>query len=125
MKLNEKIKISNSDLLDEIHYTPEIIIANLPYIPTNNMVNLQKEVRLTEPNNALDGGKNGLQIIEKLIMQASQKINYSNYAIILEIEENQEEKLEAILKKYLKVYKLEYTQDLQGIKRVITISNNS
>ena len=125
MKLNDKIKISNSDLLDEIHYTPDIIIANLPYIPTNNMVNLQKEVRLTEPNNALDGGKNGLQIIEKLIMQLSQKINYNNYAIILEIEENQEEKLEAILKKYLKIYKLEYTHDLQGIKRIITISNNS
>jgi release factor glutamine methyltransferase len=125
MELNQKINISKSDLLEQFQDAPDVTIANLPYIPTKNIMNLQKEVRLTEPKNALDGGKDGLQIIERLIMQLSQKINYDNYAIILEIEENQEEKLEAILKKYLKIYKIEYTHDLQDTKRVITISNNS
>jgi len=124
MKLNKQINIINSDLLEKFHDIPDIIIANLPYIPKKNMTTLQKEIRLSEPKNALDGGKNGLEIIEKLILQLSQKINYESYAIILEIEQNQDKELEIILKKYLKSYKTRYTNDLQGFKRVITVSNS-
>lgn len=46
------------------------IVANLPYVPPNRMSQLQPEVTLHEPHEALDGGSNdGSQLIRNLIVQ--------------------------------------------------------
>lgn len=45
-----------------------IIVGNLPYIPTSMMHSLTKEVRC-EPDMALDGGKDGLDLYRVLLSQ--------------------------------------------------------
>ena len=54
-----------------------LILANLPYIPTNQYMELDKSVKDFEPKKALDGGKDGLKYYKELlsIIQDSKKRN--------------------------------------------------
>ncbi|MEZ0300151.1 MAG: peptide chain release factor N(5)-glutamine methyltransferase [Candidatus Methylacidiphilales bacterium] len=51
--------------------TPQIIVANLPYIPTEQIPTLSREVQ-REPHLALDGGPDGLDLIRLLLPQAAE-----------------------------------------------------
>ena len=50
-----------------------MIVANLPYIPTENLDELDREVIDYEPLTALNGGKDGLEIISNLIHELEEK----------------------------------------------------
>jgi release factor glutamine methyltransferase len=66
------IRLLESDLLDS-QSLPErfqMILANLPYIPTGQINGLMREVR-HEPRLALDGGADGLDLIRRLISQSA------------------------------------------------------
>jgi release factor glutamine methyltransferase len=47
-----------------------IIVANVPYVPTNSIKLLPQEARLYEPKLALDGGKDGLDFQRKVAEEA-------------------------------------------------------
>jgi release factor glutamine methyltransferase len=64
----------------------DLILANLPYIPSPRMKNLQKSVKDFEPKKALDGGKDGLDLIRKLLKQAP-KFLKNEGIIILEVDD--------------------------------------
>ena len=49
---------------------PDLIVSNPPYIPTNYIAGLDPGVRDHEPALALDGGPDGLRVIERLAEQA-------------------------------------------------------
>lgn len=78
----------NSDLLtlwpkdQPIH----CLIANLPYIPTARLATLDPSVRDFEPHLALDGGPDGLVLVDQLLDQA-QTLLAPNGVIWLEIDE--------------------------------------
>ncbi len=75
-----------SNLLDNIGTSDQdLIIANLPYIPTENLNELDKEVIDYEPLSALNGGIDGLEIISKLIKEIEDK-GYKNLNLFLEID---------------------------------------
>ena len=65
-----KITFLKSDLMEDGEkFLPkrfQMIVANLPYIPSGQIDGLMREVR-HEPRLALDGGKDGLDLIRKLI----------------------------------------------------------
>ena len=63
-----------------------LIIANLPYIPTSRLKNLPISVKNYEPLTALDGSIKGLQLIKALIKQAPNYLK-ENGLIILEIDD--------------------------------------
>ena len=58
-----------SDLFDNITETFDVIMANPPYIPTGEILSLMPEVRDFEPENALDGGADGLDFYRKIAGQ--------------------------------------------------------
>ena len=65
---NLKVDFYQSDLLTNVEKLDfDLIVANLPYIPTSNLTTLQKEVIDYEPLIALDGGEDGLLYINKLL----------------------------------------------------------
>lgn len=57
-----------SNLLTSVSEPIHVVVANLPYLTTEEMQNLQAEVRF-EPVTALDGGFDGLDLIRQLVQQ--------------------------------------------------------
>jgi release factor glutamine methyltransferase len=64
----------------------DLIIANLPYIPTSRISKLPKSVKDFEPRLALDGGPDGLKLINKLIAQSQTRLKPGG-VLLLEIDE--------------------------------------
>ncbi|MCK9519841.1 MAG: peptide chain release factor N(5)-glutamine methyltransferase [Dehalococcoidia bacterium] len=52
----------------------DIVAANLPYIPSEEVVELEPEVRYWEPAVALDGGPDGTVLIRRLIDDCSTRL---------------------------------------------------
>ena len=65
----------------------DLIAANLPYIPSNELPHLMREV-LQEPISALDGGRDGLSYYRRLLPQALDYLKPGGY-LIIEIGPNQ------------------------------------
>jgi len=100
------LKFIQSDLLSNISITsPTLVVANLPYIPTEEIGKLQTSVKNFEPIIALDGGKDGLMLILRLLDQI--KDNKRVIGAILEIDPSQKEKLE----EKIKGFKYEFIND--------------
>jgi release factor glutamine methyltransferase len=64
----------------------DIIVSNLPYIPSRRIPELDRSVKNFEPLVALDGGKNGTVIINRLLTQIPKRLNKNGIAV-LEIDD--------------------------------------
>ena len=66
------IRFVESDLMENASLPErfQMIVANLPYIPTGQIGGLMREVH-HEPRLALDGGADGLDLIRRLIAQSA------------------------------------------------------
>ncbi len=67
--VEKKIKFIQSNLLQNVREKPDIIVANLPYIPTARIPYLNSAVKDYEPKIALDGGSDGFELYRKLFKQ--------------------------------------------------------
>ena len=63
----DRITFAVGDLLAPLSAPLDIIVANPPYIPAENLATLQAEIRDHEPRVAVDGGAGGVTIAERLI----------------------------------------------------------
>lgn len=113
----EKTKFIKSDLFENIKEKFDIIVSNPPYIETNVIKKLSKQVQ-NEPKIALDGGKDGLLFYRKLINEASKFLNDNGY-LCMEIGYNQKEKVIELAKEEKTFLKIETIKDLSGNDRVI------
>ena len=83
---NLEINLFQSDLLSDIEEVDyDIIVANLPYIPTETLFSLESEVVDYEPLIALDGGVDGLLYINRLIKEIEEKV-IRNLTLFLEVD---------------------------------------
>lgn len=71
-RLGDELTFELGDLFGSL--TPErrfaLILANPPYIPTDELAQLDVGIRDFEPRLALDGGPDGLRLIERIIDEA-------------------------------------------------------
>ena len=95
----------------------DIAISNPPYIPTNDIKTLTKEVKKYDPFIALDGGKDGLDSYRSIFSNLSNIIK-SNGNIFFEIGKGQENDVTKIGIKH-GLFPKEYKKDLSGVTRVI------
>jgi release factor glutamine methyltransferase len=94
--LESRVELISSDLLSSVQGTFDAIVANLPYIPTVEIPGLAREV-LHDPVSALDGGNDGLRLIERLADQLPSHLTPAGL-IALEIGHDQSEKVISLLK---------------------------
>lgn len=94
-QLGDRIAFFQSDLLAAISDTFAVIAANLPYIPTADISDLSREVQ-KDPLTALDGGPDGLVLVERLVAEAKSRL-VPGGLIALEIGHDQAERVMALL----------------------------
>lgn len=117
-KHKTKINFIRSDLFNNIpNIEFDLIIANLPYLDPQWI----GDKLSYEPMNALNGGKDGLEVIKKFVSQ-SKKYLSKNGAIMLEIDPRQKEKIKKIAKIYYPNKKIILIKDLACLDRVVKIS---
>lgn len=114
----KKIRFILSDLFENINEKFDIIVSNPPYIKTEEIKTLSKEVQ-NEPLMALDGGQDGLYFYEKIIKQANSYLNQNGY-LCLEIGENQKNEIIKKIQYNGKYTNIQTYKDLGGNDRVIT-----
>ncbi|MGA2222532.1 MAG: peptide chain release factor N(5)-glutamine methyltransferase [Verrucomicrobiia bacterium] len=95
----------------------DVIVSNPPYIATGELAKLPKEVRDFEPVRALSAGEDGLEVIQRLVMDAKRVLKPSGF-VALEMGAGQRAAVEALFVKA--GYEIDrVVKDLQGHERVI------
>ena len=120
-KLNgvlNNIDFIESNLFDKIKNIKfDIIVSNPPYIPTDEIRKLPKDVR-QEPTIALDGGKDGLDFYRKIFVNGNEYLNRQGY-LCVEIGYNQKEAVRKIIEKKERYVQTYCIKDLCQNDRVI------
>jgi len=98
--------------------TFDLIVANLPYIPTETLRGLRVYGR--EPKLALDGGADGLDIIHRLLTETPRRLA-SGGLILLEIEASQGAKVLSLAYDAFAEAEISLHQDLSGHDRLVEI----
>jgi ribosomal protein L3 glutamine methyltransferase len=82
--LAKRIALHHSDVFDAVKPVKyDLILSNPPYVPTRELRGLPPEFK-NEPAMALDGGKDGLDIIRKLFRQAGERLQ-PHGIVVLEV----------------------------------------
>lgn len=116
--LQNTLSLLCSDLVSSLNGSFNLITANLPYIPTQNLDSLF--VKDHEPFLALDGGEDGLVLIKELLIQVVDRITKSGL-ILLEIEENQGKSVSTLAKLAFPNGKISIIKDYAHRDRIIRI----
>jgi release factor glutamine methyltransferase len=69
--LQQRVWLVRGNLLTWLRADPDLILANLPYVPREALADVPADVREFEPRLALDGGVGGAQLVLELLDQAS------------------------------------------------------
>ncbi len=99
LNLENRAKFIVADLIKFKYQKYDLIVSNPPYIPSNDIKKLSKDITSYEPKSALDGGYDGLDLIKKVIYKSKYHLK-TNGLLALEIGFNQYRKVSNILKYY-------------------------
>jgi release factor glutamine methyltransferase len=104
--VHNRVTFLNKSLDGKFNKKFDLITSNPPYIKSNEIKNLQEDIKRYEPRIALDGGNDGLDLIKKVIYK-TQYILKIKGTLALEIGNEQFKKVSEILIK--KNFKIEHT----------------
>jgi len=114
---NADIEFIESNLFENLTDRKfDIIVSNPPYIESEVIKSLDKEVRDNEPVLALDGGNDGLDFYRKIVSAAPSHL-YENGRLYFEIGYNQGEAVSKLMQDRFK--NIEILKDYEGNDRVV------
>jgi len=113
--LGAEIKFIRSNMFEKIDDKFDLIISNPPYIDSDEVKTLDKEVLNNDPHLALDGGEMGLKFYN-IIHDNLRKYLNDNGMIIMEIGEDQKELITSLFNDFNLIESL---KDLSGNDRVL------
>ncbi len=116
----ERIALLQTDLLAGLQTKFDLICANLPYIPTEKLNDL--EVARHEPRLALDGGLDGLDLITRLLAQAKDCLKPDGL-ILLEMEISQSETIRQAIHLPFPKASVTIVDDFNRLPRLAIIRN--
>ncbi|MDD6996145.1 MAG: peptide chain release factor N(5)-glutamine methyltransferase [Candidatus Borkfalkiaceae bacterium] len=87
-KCGADVRFVHSDLFARLRGRFNLIVSNPPYIPTDVIPTLQREVKDHEPLLALDGGKDGLDFYRRIASEAGKYMEKGG-SLFMEVGENE------------------------------------
>jgi release factor glutamine methyltransferase len=116
--VSSQVRLVQADLLPAAAQKIDLICANLPYIPTRTLHQL--DVYGKEPDLALDGGPDGLDVIRRLV-ELSRRILAPGGLLLLEIEASQGDAAVKLAAENFPTAKIRLQADLAGNDRLLII----
>lgn len=116
-KLGVSGKWIQTDMFENITGTFDMITSNPPYIPTKVIEELEAEVRLHDPYEALDGKEDGLYFYRIIVKESRQYLKRGGW-LIFEIGSDQAEAVKTLLQE-AGYENIEVKKDLAGLDRVV------
>ncbi|MEX0801321.1 MAG: peptide chain release factor N(5)-glutamine methyltransferase [Dehalococcoidia bacterium] len=116
----ERIRFLEGDLLAPLDGRADVIAANLPYVPSAELQAGPPEIREHEPRLGLDGGPDGLRLIERLVRQTPARLRPGG-ALFAEIGDTQGPAVLALARAAFPAARAEVARDLAGLDRVLVV----
>ncbi len=116
--LAERVNLVQSDLLERLSEPVDVVCANLPYIPSQAFRDL--DVARYEPHLALDGGGDGMRLIEKLLADLAQR-HLCQALTVLELESSQGQAAQTLAAQFFPRAEVSVLQDLAGHDRLLSV----
>lgn len=117
----DRVRLLKGDLLEPLGEPVDLIIANLPYIPTDRIPTLQPEIQW-EPKQALDGGPDGLNLVRRLLHQAASDKLKEHGIIIMELDPEQVPSARELARELFPGAELTVEKDLAQQDRMFVIN---
>lgn len=122
--LGERVTVLEGDLFEPLANLLDprpfdIIVSNPPYIPSNQIAQLDRSVKDYEPIGALDGGLDGLAFHRRILSQAPPRLRQGG-RIYLEIAFDQGEAAMAVAAEHSEFEEPRLLKDFGGRDRVLT-----
>jgi release factor glutamine methyltransferase len=114
-----RVSLVQSDLLAAIDLSADLVVANLPYVPTHEIERLQPEVR-REPRQALDGGLEGFDEYRRFFPQAADRLGPIG-GLYAEIGADQGDRALTLAKKSFPGRDVTVRKDLAGHDRLVVV----
>ena len=119
-QVDKRIRFLQSDLLDRLPGRVDVLVANLPYVTTADWKALPPEIKDHEPREALDGGPDGLRVIERLLEEAPARLSPSG-VLLAEIGDMQGRAAKAAARAAFPEAAVKVMPDLSGRDRVLAV----
>ena len=119
-RVESRVTLLEGDLLKPVSGSVDILVSNPPYIKSDDIVGLAREIRYHEPHVALDGGPDGMAVINRVIEQAEGKLAPGG-AMFVEIGWNLGDLALHRARELFPKFHASITPDLAGFDRVLTI----
>jgi len=115
-----QVRLLRGDLLEPLPERVDVIVANLPYVRSDELATLEPEVRDYEPRAALDGGPDGLRQMRRLLAQAAAHLQPGG-AIFLEIGAEQGQAARELARQHFPRASVDVLPDYAGHDRVLHV----
>jgi release factor glutamine methyltransferase len=116
----DRLHFLQADLLEALKPTASfaLLVANLPYVTRREWERLPREIKVFEPQEALLGGEDGLDLLRPLNRQAHRHIQGGGW-LLLEVGDQQGPQVAALVEKTGAYDQIETIKDFNGIARVV------
>lgn len=112
-----RVTFVRADLLAGVAGPFDLVSANPPYVPDADRPTLQPEVRDHEPPLALYAGADGLDVIRRLVVEATERLRDGG-VLVFEFGFGQSDEIAKLISGTRGLRMVELRPDLQGIPRV-------
>jgi release factor glutamine methyltransferase len=121
--VEQRVSLLQGDLLVPLPEAVDILIANLPYVGTDEVDVMTRDVIDYEPHLALFSGTNGLDLLQRFLQEVRDCNKLQPHAVaLLEIGYRQREPLAALLKSYLPQAQTTFFKDYAGWDRMLQVT---
>lgn len=115
-----QVTLLQGDLLAPLPAPVDVVVANLPYVTSDDYTTLEPDVRAYEPQLALEAGPQGLDVIARLLRQLPGHLRTGG-TVILEIGYNQGQVALKLIDLLLpNACDVELRKDYQGHDRMVS-----